>query len=128
MYSLLLKTDFIAQHILLGPDSGPENSNHSHHYTFEIEISSQNLDKNNYLIDIIEIRNKLDNLIIYFKDKILNELPEFYNQNPSLEFFSKILWQKCRDQFNLPKSYQILVRLWEDAIAQASYREIKQCE
>lgn len=119
----MLSTDFIAQHFLIGKDCGYENFKHSHHYHFEVEIESPHLDQHNYLIDIIEMRSILDKLISHFNDKTLNELPEFANQNPSLELFSKILWQKFNLHSQLSSKCQITVRLWEDTVAQASYRE-----
>ncbi|WP_255464324.1 MULTISPECIES: 6-pyruvoyl trahydropterin synthase family protein [unclassified Legionella] len=121
----MLRKNFIAQHFLIGKDFGAENERHSHHYSFELEIEDTKLDQYNFLIDIVEVKARIDQLISYFQDKTLNELPEFKNQNPSLELFSKILWQKFNHHFELPTSSQITVRLWEDEIAQASYREAK---
>lgn len=125
MHHLMLRKNFIAQHFLIGKDFGAENLRHSHHYSFELEIENTKLDPFNFLIDIVEVRAHIDQLISYFQDKILNELPEFKNQNPSLELFSKILWQKFNNHIELPADSQITVRLWEDDIAQASYRETK---
>ncbi|HHF7367184.1 TPA: 6-pyruvoyl tetrahydropterin synthase family protein [Legionella bozemanae] len=125
MHHLMLRKNFIAQHFLIGKDFGAENLRHSHHYSFELEIENTKLDPFNFLIDIVEVRAHIDQLISYFQDKILNELPEFKNQNPSLELFSKILWQKFNNHIELPVDSQITVRLWEDDIAQASYRETK---
>ncbi len=121
----MLRKNFIAQHFLIGKDFGAENKCHSHHYSFELEIEDTKLDSYNFLIDIVEVKARIEQLISYFQDKTLNELPEFKEQNPSLELFSKILWQKFNTYFDLPPSSQITVRLWEDEIAQASYREAK---
>lgn len=123
MHTLMLSSNFIAQHFLVGKDFGPENYKHSHHYRFEIEIESSKLDQHNYILDIVEVRQLLNQLIAYFNDKTLNELPEFANQNPSLELFSKILWHKFNRQSQLSSDCQLTVRLWEDTVAQASYRE-----
>ena len=125
MHCLMLRKNFIAQHFLIGKDFGTENLIHSHHYSFELEIENTKLDQYNFLIDIVEVKKCIDQLVSYFHDKTLNELPEFKNQNPSLELFSKILWQKFNNHFEFPANSQITVRLWEDAIAQASYREKK---
>ncbi|HHF0524036.1 TPA: 6-pyruvoyl trahydropterin synthase family protein [Legionella anisa] len=125
MHHLMLRKNFIAQHFLIGKDFGAENLRHSHHYSFELEIENTKLDQFNFLIDIVEVRAHIEHLISYFQDKILNDLPEFKNQNPSLELFSKILWQKFNNHIELPIDSQITIRLWEDDIAQASYREPK---
>lgn len=123
MHSLMLRTQFIAQHFLVGKNFGEENFKHSHQYSFEVEIESTKLDEYNFIIDIVQVRQDLDTIISHFHDKTLNDLPEFQDQNPSLELFSKILWQKCHHHFKLPADCYISVRLWEDSIAQASYRE-----
>lgn len=128
MYALMLRSIFIAQHFLIGKDFGSENFKHSHRYTFELEVESQHLDEFNYIIDIVEMRKHMEQLISCYHDKTLNELPEFANQNPSLELFCKILWQKFTNHFKFQTDCQITVRLWEDEIAQASYREFKKCE
>lgn len=123
MYSLLLKNQFQASHFLFGKDFGAENFPHAHQYGFEIEIKSHTLDQYNYLIDIVEMRSVVDNILSYFKEKTLNELPEFQNQNPSLELFCKILWQKFKDKHELFEHCRISIRLWEDDIARAAYWE-----
>ncbi len=123
MHSLMLRKSFIAQHFLIGKDFGQENFKHSHHYRFELELENVELDQYNYLIDIVDLRKQVDEIIGYFQDKTLNDLPEFQEQNPSLELFSKILCHKFKKSFQFPAQSQLTVRLWEDDIAQASYRE-----
>jgi 6-pyruvoyltetrahydropterin/6-carboxytetrahydropterin synthase len=120
----MLRSNFIAQHFLIGKDFGAENFKHSHHYRVELEIESPLLDQHNYLIDIVEVRSHLEKLIAQYNDTTLNDLPEFENQNPSLELFSKILWQKFKKNYNMPEGCNLTVRLWEDAQARASYREL----
>lgn len=127
MYSLMVNTKFIAQHFLIGKDFGSENLKHSHQYSLEIEIESPVLDQYNYLLDIVEVQNILHKLTEYFKNKTLNELAEFDNQNPSIEFFAKVIWEKFTTFVKLTNNCQITVRLREDDIAQASYREFKKC-
>jgi len=122
MHGLMLSKNFIAQHFLIGKDFGAENTKHSHHYRFELEIEHTKLDQYNFLLDIVEARTIMEKLIAYFQDKTLNELPEFENQNPSLELFSKILWQKLNTEYKIPAHSQMTVHLWEDELAKASYR------
>lgn len=123
MYTLMIKSSFIANHFLVGKDFGKENFPHSHLYSLEVEIEGNQLDSFNYLIDIIDAKNQIDQLVELYKNKTLNDLSEFANQNPSLELFAKILWQKIQSLMQLPVGFNIIVRLWEDDIARASYRE-----
>lgn len=119
----MVRTQFRAQHFFPGKEFGQENSPHSHDYLFEIEIANHTLNQFNFLIDILAVKKLLNDLKAQFNNKLLNDLPEFKNQYPSLEFFSKILWQKFTSQHYFPITCQITVSLWEDEIAKASYRE-----
>lgn len=118
----MLKADFIAQHYLIGQDWGDENQQHSHHYEFELEIENSTLNQHNYLIDIVEVRDYLLKITAYFRGQVLNELPEFANQNPSIEFLAKVVWQKTSSHLQLPTGCKVIVRTWEDKIARASYQ------
>src|SRR5512138_3700388 len=91
MYTLGVKREFIARHFLIGGDWGPENFPNSHHYVLELQLRADELDQHGYLVDIVDVSRHLDELIAYFGEKMLNELPEFEGLNPSLEHFSRIL-------------------------------------
>ena len=52
---------------------------------------------------------------------MLNDLPEFDGQNPSLERFASILWSRLVP--SLPAGLESAVRLWEDSSAWAGYSQ-----
>jgi 6-pyruvoyltetrahydropterin/6-carboxytetrahydropterin synthase len=83
MYTLAVRRNFIARHYLVGGDWGAENYPNSHHYILELRLQGRELDQYGYLVDIVEIEGHLDSLVAGFKEKMLNELPEFNNLNPS---------------------------------------------
>ena len=121
MYRVAVERDFIAQHYLIGGDWGDENQLHSHHYRLELELAGETLDRHNYLVDIVEIEARLDAQVAIYKNKTLNELPQFVNLNPSVEFFSKILCTAINDEIHAPNIRRVAVKLWENQIAWASY-------
>lgn len=125
MFGLMAKKEFVAQHYLCGGNWGAENLKHSHHYELEIEIEDEMLDEHNYLVDIVDLDERMENLCGYFRDKTLNDLPEFKDSNPSIELFSKIVWDKFCLSGELNLNSLVTVRLWENKIARASYRERK---
>lgn len=84
MYNVAIKRDFIAQHYLIGGDWGKENQKHSHHYRVELLLEGGVVDRHCFLVDIREIEALLNTQVLYFKDKTLNELPEFEELNPSI--------------------------------------------
>lgn len=121
MYTVTVIRDFIAQHFLIGGDWGDENELHSHHYKVEIRLQGDKLDQHGYLVDIVEIENGLAEVIIYFRDKILNELVEFKDLNPSIEHFSRIMCEMFSSKISLQNLKSLTLQLWENDVAWASF-------
>jgi 6-pyruvoyltetrahydropterin/6-carboxytetrahydropterin synthase len=122
MYTVTVIQDFIAQHYLIGGDWGEENHLHSHPYKLEVRLEGDKLDKHGYLVDIVEIENAIIKTINYFRDKTLNDLPEFEGLNPSIEHFTRILCQKILAEISGQNFSAISTVLWENEEAWASYR------
>jgi 6-pyruvoyltetrahydropterin/6-carboxytetrahydropterin synthase len=123
MYSVSVRRDFIAQHHLIGGDWGPENELHSHHYVVEVALEGETLNTHGYLVDIDDVFATLDAQVEYFKDKILNTLPEFKAANPSLEHLARILCQAVARQLKDQHVSAVTVRVWENELAWAGYRK-----
>jgi 6-pyruvoyltetrahydropterin/6-carboxytetrahydropterin synthase len=123
MYTVTVKRDFVAQHILVGGDWGSENEWHSHHYEVEIQLEGRTLDKHGYLVDIVDIETNLEALVAHFKDKTLNETSEFAGLNPSLEHFARILCQGLSESIQASNLSTMTVKIWEHENAWAAYRQ-----
>jgi 6-pyruvoyltetrahydropterin/6-carboxytetrahydropterin synthase len=123
MYTVAVARDFVAQHFLIGGDWGPENDWHSHHYRVEVQLQGETLDQHGYLVDIVDIEENLEALVAHYRDKTLNELPEFEGLNPSIEHFSRILCQALVERIQAPNLSTVTIKLWENDIAWASYRQ-----
>jgi 6-pyruvoyltetrahydropterin/6-carboxytetrahydropterin synthase len=121
MYTLAVRRDFIARHFLIGGDWGAENFPNSHHYVLELQLEGVELDKNGYLVDIVEVDKALTDLVSHFGEKMLNELPEFQGLNPSLEHFARIAATSLSERIGAENITAIRVILWEHATAWASY-------
>jgi len=122
MYRVAVKRDFVAQHFLIGGDWGVENEWHSHHYAVEVQLEGESLDRHGYLVDIVDVEANLEALVARYRDKTLNELPEFAGLNPSIEHFARILCQKLAEHIQAPNLGRLTVKIWENEIAWASYR------
>jgi 6-pyruvoyltetrahydropterin/6-carboxytetrahydropterin synthase len=123
MYIVAVKRDFVAQHYLVGGDWGEENQRHSHHYQVEVELAGRNLDEHGYLVDIVDIETHLDALVAHYRDKTLNDLPEFAGLNPSIEHLSRIFCKKLQERIKAATLEALQVKIWETGIAWAAYRE-----
>jgi 6-pyruvoyltetrahydropterin/6-carboxytetrahydropterin synthase len=121
MYRVAVRKDFIAQHYLIGGDWGAENQPHSHHYVLELELVGDSLDQHNYLVDIVNIETKMNDQIASYRDHLLNDLPEFRDKNPSLEFFARLLCEALARTILPPHIRMINVRLWENDFAWAGF-------
>jgi 6-pyruvoyltetrahydropterin/6-carboxytetrahydropterin synthase len=122
MYTLAVKRTLIAQHYLVGGDWGPENERHSHHYQIEVQLQGRNLDQHGYLVDIVDVESRLEELINYYRDKILNDLPEFKGLNPSIEHFARIFCEQLQQKVRAPNLTALQVIIWENEIAWTAYR------
>jgi 6-pyruvoyltetrahydropterin/6-carboxytetrahydropterin synthase len=123
MYTVSVKRDFVAQHFLFGGDWGAENQRHSHQYEVEVRLEGSSLDQHGYLVNIVDVEKNLDELIARYKDKTLNELPEFEGLNPSIEHFSRIICLALLKRVTAPNVNAIRVTIEENRIASASYRQ-----
>ncbi|MCD9021763.1 6-pyruvoyl trahydropterin synthase family protein [Cohnella silvisoli] len=121
MYTVSVKRDFIAQHFLIGGDWGKENFVHSHHFIAELRLHGEQLDRHGYLVDIVDIEAAFDLVVESYRDRTLNELPEFAGINPSIEHFSRILCLKLSERIVAPNIQALTLKLWETPEAWASY-------
>lgn len=121
MYTLAVKRAFVAQHFLIGGDWGAENFWHSHHYQLELQLEGATLDQHGYLVDIVDVEQRLNEIVAYYRDKTLNDLPEFAGLNPSIEHFTRIVCLTLAEQLRIPNIGAITVRIWENDIAWAAY-------
>jgi len=124
MYTLTVRDDLIAQHYLTVPDCGPENEWHSHHFTVEIILESETLNKWGYVCDITDVKSALASLKDSVSDQTLNDLPAFEGLNPSVEHFARIASNHIRDALDeetRARCHCLRVRIWEDEEAAAQY-------
>ena len=122
IYTVAVQRNFVAHHFLFGGDWCSENEIHSHQYRVEVRLEGRELDQHGYLVDIVEIEELLDNLVSKFRDRSLNELPEFMGLNPSIEHFSRIFCEEFCDGLKADNILAVTSIIWENDIAWASFR------
>ncbi|AFM23468.1 6-pyruvoyl trahydropterin synthase family protein [Desulfomonile tiedjei] len=124
-YKIAVQRDFIAQHYLFGGDWGAENQLHSHHYEVELLLEGETLDQHGYLVDIVDVENALDEIVSRFRDKTLNDVPDFSGLNPSIEHFSRIVCTTLSDRIKASNVSALEVKIWENEIAWAAFRQVR---
>ena len=123
MYSLGVRREFSARHYLIGGDWGDENIEHSHRYRLELVLEAKTLDRNGFLVDIVEVERHLDEVVADFQGRTLNALAAFANVNPSIERLSTELHRAFRERLTHFRLSALSVVIREDDIAWTSYRE-----
>ena len=112
----------MARHFLFGSDWGAENQLHSHHYQVEVQLEGRTLDKHRLPGGHCGRGGPSHELVAYYRDQTLNDLPEFTGLNPSIERFARLLclslWGRITEPLNA-----LTVKIWENDIAWAAYRE-----
>ncbi len=122
MYSLGVSRSFSARHFLVGGDWGDENVEHSHDYRMELILEATKLDRNGFLVDIVEVEQHLDEVAADLRAKSLNSLDYFQDLNPSIEQLATFIHGTFRKRLaHLPLA-ALTVTIWEDEIAWTSYR------
>ena len=121
MYSTTVRTDFVAQHYLTVPDPGPEGEPHSHQFEVELTFRGPELNEYQYLVDIDDANAALSTLADRYRDRLLNDLPEFAGDNPSVERFARVIFDRVTDIVTDETVTELTVRVWEDSQAAATY-------
>lgn len=119
MYRLCFQGEFSARHRLVGGDWGAENELHGHSYRVEWELSALALDAHGFLVDLVDVEQALAGAVERYRGAVLNDLPEFGSENPSLERFARVIWERLSPA--LPRGVASAVRLWENSSAWAGY-------
>jgi 6-pyruvoyltetrahydropterin/6-carboxytetrahydropterin synthase len=114
--------DFVAQHYLFGGDFGPEGSLHSHHYRCELTVAGGVLDRHGFLVDIVRLREELNRLLNRYRDRTLNDLPDFAGLNPGVEVVARAMAVSLARALEDENLGALTIKLWENDTAWASYR------
>ncbi len=92
MYYVTVKTEFAGAHQLRGYRGKCENL-HGHNWKVEAVIRGPRLDGAGMLVDFVELKAKLADLIGELDHRNLNELEPFRVDNPSAENIARHLYE-----------------------------------
>jgi len=123
-YSVGLLRAFVAQHRLVGGDWGKENQRHSHPYRLEVVFEGDTLDTHGYLLDISVAEPALDAVCDRYRDRMLNDLPEFAGTNTGIERFAGVIADRIAAWLVVGGGHvrAVTVKLWESDAAYATCR------
>jgi 6-pyruvoyltetrahydropterin/6-carboxytetrahydropterin synthase len=121
MYSTTVRTEFVAQHYLTVPNPGPEGEPHSHRFGVELTFRGPALNEYDYVVDIDDVKDALDAIESRYRDELLNDLPEFEGDNPSVERFARVVFERVSGRVTDETVTELAVTVREDDEAAAGY-------
>lgn len=123
MYEITVEDHFSAAHALRRYQGKCERV-HGHNYRVRVSLEGQQLDEAGLLMDFVEVRRLLKEILERLDHQWLNDVPPFDALNPTAEnmarYFHEELSRRLADR---PGVRVAEVRIWETDTATAAYRE-----
>ena len=121
MYAVSVDRSLVAQHYLTVPNPGPEGEPHSHHFTVEATFRGPELNRFEYLVDIDAVTAAMDAVADRYRDRLLNDLPEFEDANPSAERFARAFGDRLLERLEPDGATELRIEITEDDVARVAH-------
>ena len=122
MFEVSVQRTFSSAHALRNYRGKCENV-HGHNYRVEVTVQGEALDEAGLLLDFVEIKRCMAEVIDYLDHRHLNDLPPFTELNPSAENIAKYFYDRIADSLRAPGQATIAcVKIWETDTSYALYR------
>ena len=123
MFEVTVDQTFAAAHALRNYKGGCENV-HGHNFRVQVVLAGERLDDAGLLVDFIDVKNLMGQILARLDHQNLNETPPFDVKNPSAENIAEYICTEMRGGLvNTPVPVRILeVKVWETEIQSATYR------
>ena len=122
MFEVSVEQTFAAGHALRNYHGKCENV-HGHNYRVQITVAGEQLDSTGLLVDFIELKRLMGNVVDYLDHRFINDLPPFDVLNPSAENIAKYFHDQVREGLDSNAPVKIAeVRIWETDTSLAVYR------
>jgi len=120
MYEVTVVEHFCAAHYLRGYGGKCENM-HGHNYKVELTTGGTELDKTGILYDFVIVRKALETFLEEWDHKVLNEVEQFKEINPTAENIAREICAAMAKQLNLKPGYKLRCDVWETERSRAGY-------
>ncbi len=119
MYKVKVIQFFSGAHFLKNYKGKCENL-HGHNWKVVVEVYSEKLNSDGMVIDFLELKNMLKEILAKFDHKLLNELEDFKNSNPTSENICYVIYKELKERL---KKFKIKITVYETPFSSASYYE-----
>jgi 6-pyruvoyltetrahydropterin/6-carboxytetrahydropterin synthase len=123
MFEVAVDQTFAAGHALRNYKGKCENL-HGHNFRVQVTIEGERLDDTGLLVDFIDVKKSMQDVIARLDHQFLNEIPPFDVKNPSAENIAEHFYDAMtQDLAANPVAVRIReVKVWETDIQSAAYR------
>ena len=96
---------------------------HGHNWKVRAYVRSNELDKLGLVIDFRVLKKIVQEVISPFDHNVINEHPDFANQNPSSENIARWIFHKLKDKLKSPRYWLYAVEIFESESSGLFYTE-----
>ncbi len=122
MYKLCVESDFSAAHRLVNYPGACQRL-HGHNWKIKATVAAEELNELGMVIDLYELKQKLDDCLCQFDHRVLNEVQPFDKINPTSENLAKYIYEYYEKQ--LPENVNLFqIELFETEKFSVIYSKI----
>jgi 6-pyruvoyltetrahydropterin/6-carboxytetrahydropterin synthase len=123
MFEVSVEQSFAAGHALRNYKGACENV-HGHNFKVQVTVEGARLDSTGMLVDFLDIKASMQNVILALDHRFLNDIPPFDVLNPSAENIAEYFYQQMSPNLaSAPVPVRIReVKVWETDVQSATYR------
>lgn len=123
MFEVAVEQGFASAHALRNYKGRCENV-HGHNWKVRVVIEGEKLDQTGMLVDFLDVKSLLGEILDRIDHQFLNEIPPFDTINPSAENIAEYFYQQMTGRLtDTPVPVRIQeVKIWETEIQSATYR------
>ena len=123
MFEVAVEQSFASAHALRNYKGRCENV-HGHNWRVRVVIEGEKLDQTGMLVDFLDIKSFMGEILDRIDHQFLNEIPPFDVVNPSAENIAEYFYQQMTGKLaETPVPVRIReVKIWETEIQSATYR------
>ena len=122
MFEVTVQQTFSAGHALRNYRGKCENV-HGHNYRIEVTAQGEQLDSIGLLVDFVELKRVMKEVIEYLDHRFINDLEPFDKVNPSAENIAKYFYDRISAGLSTEAPIRLAqVKVWETDTSSAVYR------
>ena len=121
MFEVSVEQTFAAAHALRNYHGKCENL-HGHNFRVQITMQGETLDETGMLVDFVEVKDLMMEVVGYLDHQSLNDLAPFDVINPSAENIAKYFHDRLAAGLQVGGVRISEVRIWETDTSSAAYR------